>query len=443
MNASHADRRPGLDSTAGVQLATPSGGNPEVTGIVAPTERARPRVITTMALARFGIMLGLMTPLAAGLALKLQTFMPQAEAVPILGTITSLGALAALFFDPVFGRLSDRTIGRFGRRRPWLIFGSVGLLACLVLIALAPNVMLVGVGWILAQVIGNAAVAAHTATLADQLPPVQRGRVSGLIGVMQQVASLGAAWSASLFTGNMLLLFLVPGVIGLLLVLAFAFVLPDQVLKARPRTEGSVADALKTFWVSPRQHPDFAFAWISRFLVVLANFMFVTFRLFWLQHELELPKQEAAAAMATGVLIFTIALAVSGQIAGWLSDKIDRRKIFIAASAVIFAVGTALLTRADSQQGFWLAELVLGIGFGVYVAVDLALVVDVLPNPEDAGKDLGVFNIAMAGPQAVAPGLAAAIIALGGGENYDLMLYAAAAIALIGGALILPVKSVR
>ncbi|MEW9870829.1 MFS transporter [Arthrobacter sp. HS15c] len=422
------------DPAAGATLPSPV--------VPVPKEKAKARVIATMVAARLGIMLALSTPALAGMTLKVQTLVAPGDVAVTLGSVISMGAFAALFFDPVFGRLSDRTVGRFGRRRPWLVFGSLGLMASLVVIALAPNVMVLGLGWFFAQALGNAAVAAHTASLADQIPQWQRGKVSGMIGIAQQAAGLGAAYSASFLGQNMLLLFLVPGVVGLLLVVVFAFVLPDQPMSRRPASEGGFRTVLKTFWVNPAKHPDFAFAWISRFLVVLAMFMFVTFRLLYLQQDLQLEKAEAASVMATGVLIYTIALMVAGQLAGWLSDRLGRRKVFIWASAIIFGIGTWMLSQAGSASGFYWAELVIGVGFGIYVAVDLALVIDVLPSPDDAAKDLGVFNIAMAGPQTIAPAISAALLGLGGG-GYDVLLTVAAIIALLGALAILPVKKIR
>jgi MFS family permease len=411
--------------------------------IPAPTARAKFRVIATMVLARLGLMTALGAPLAAGLVLKLQSLVPQSQVVGTLGLITSLGALSALIFDPIFGRLSDNTKGRFGRRRPWLILGSAALAVALVGMALSPSVWLLGLFWILGQMLGNAAVSAHTASIADQLPPVQRGKVSGAIGIAQQAATYVAAFTASLFPQQLLLLFLVPGLIGFVLVTVFALVLPDKELPHRPRRDTGILLAVKTFWVSPRKHPDFAWAWASRFLLVLANFMFTTFRLLWIQHDLGLTPAKATQVMATGVLCYTISLIVSGQIAGWISDKIHRRKLFIVASAIIFGLGMLTLSFASDPMHFYLAEIVLGIGFGVYVSVDLALVIDVLPNPDEAAKDLGVFNIAMTAPQVLAPGAAALLIGIGGSQNYDVMLIGATIIALVGAALIIPVRSVR
>jgi hypothetical protein len=85
----------------------------------------------------------------------------------------------------------------------------------------------------------------------------------------------------------------------------------------------------------------------------------------------------------------------------------------------------------------------MGAAFGIYMGVDLALVLAVLPNPQDNAKDLGVFNIANAAPQTLAPLLGAALIAIGAGKNYDTLYLTAAALTLLGALAIIPVKKVK
>lgn len=119
----------------------------------------------------------------------------------------------------------------------------------------------------------------------------------------------------------------------------------------------------------------------SRFMIILAMFMFTTFRLLYLQDQLELPNHRAVTVMATGVLIYALALMVTGQLAGWLSDRFGRRKAFVSLAAVVFGIGTALLITTHSVAAFYTAESVLGLGYGVHAGVDLALVLDVLPDP--------------------------------------------------------------
>lgn len=404
--------------------------------------KASKLLISTMGLARFGVSLAVTAPINFTLTLKVQDLVGPAGAVAALGAVTAAGAAAAFVANPIFGRLSDRTTGRFGRRRPWLVLGSGGLLLALLALALAPTVLLASLAWLAGQVFANAVYAAHTATLPDQIPASQRGAVSGMLGLSQNVAVLAAVYLMKYLGDGLVTLFLVPGAIGVALVLLFALVLPDRPLDQKPPTDGGLRALLKTFWVSPRRHPDFALAWLSRFLIVLANFMFTTFRVLFLQHTLGLDKAGTAGVLANGVLVFTVVLAVTGQFAGWLSDKWQRRKIFVASAAVLFGIGVLMLVTAHSPGHFYLAEAVLGLGYGIYIGVDLALVVDVLPDKENAAKDLGVFNIALAFPQAIAPVLGAILITLGGG-NYDLMFAIAGVLAFAGALAIVPIRSVR
>ena len=404
---------------------------------------ARPWVVVAMALAQLGLFLALLTPVFSSLAIKVQDIVPSGNQVSALGMVSSLGALAALLANPVFGRISDRTTGRLGRRRPWLVIGALGLTAGLAVIATAQSLAVVAVAWFLCQMSANAALAAFTASVADHVPVFERGKVAGLIGVMQNVAILGAAYAAKVLGGDALLLFMVPAAIGLVLVVLYAIALPDKSLPRRPRSADGLGTVLRTFWVSPRKHPDFAWAFASRFMVILAMFMFTTFRLLYLQDQLRLPNHRAVTVMATGVLLYTVALMVAGQLAGWLSDRLRRRKVFVSLSALVFGIGTALLITTRSVDAFYAAEGVLGLGYGVYAGVDLALVFDVLPDPDDSAKDLGVFNIANAAPQSVAPALGAFLVTIRGGHEYHLLLGSAAAVCAIGALAVIPIKNVR
>ena len=101
-----------------------------------------------------------------------------------------------------------------------------------------------------------------------------------------------------------------------------------------------------------------------------------------------------------------------------------------------------MIAVASNFNDFLVGMAISGLGFGMYAAVDLALVVDVLPDKDDAAKDLGVFNMAGALPFSIAPGIAPAILAVGGG-SYGVLYAVAGVCAIIGAAAILPVKRVR
>jgi hypothetical protein len=124
--------------------------------------------------------------------------------------------------------------------------------------------------------------------------------------------------------------------------------------------------------------------------------------------------------------------------------SLNRFFYLVFLSTALFAVGLGLLTQVDSVAGFYLVVGILGAAFGIYIGVDLALVLAVLPHPEDNAKDLGVFNIANAALQSLAPFLGAALLSLGaGGKNYTLLYLTAAALTLLGAFAILPVKKVK
>jgi MFS family permease len=173
--------------------------------------------------------------------------------------------------------------------------------------------------------------------------------------------------------------------------------------------------------------------------------MFTTFRLFYMQDRIGLEEANAVGAVSTGVLIYTVVLLITSPIAGWISDRTGRRKMLVAGSTLVFAIGTLMLTQASDVSHFYAVEAVLGLAYGIYVGVDLALVVDVLPNPDDSGKDLGVFNMANAMPQTLAPALGGALLAVNSAnnQNYDLLLWVAGIASVVGAIVVLPIKKVR
>jgi MFS family permease len=408
-----------------------------------PTETAGPGLIVAFAFAQLALFIALLGPVTVSMAIKVTDVVGAARAPQAQGLILGVGAIAALLGNPLFGRLSDRTTSRWGRRRPWMVGGSIVLAACLFVIAIASNVPTLIVAWFVAQLGANACFAAYLATIADQIPPRQSATITALGGVMQNVGILAALYIARALTANMIALFMLPAAIGVLGMTIYAFVLPDKRLRRRPPAM-SLGQFARTFWVSPREHPDFAWAWLSRFMLYLGSFMFTGFRFFWMKDEIGLNDAEAAGAIATGVLIYTAVLVVLGQAAGWLSDRLARRKIFVFIATALFAVGLGLLTQVDTVGGFYMCEAIMGAAFGIYMGADLALVLAVLPHPEDNAKDLGVFNIANAGPQSVAPFLGAILLTVGAGQqNYTLLYITAAVLTFLGALAILPVKRVR
>jgi MFS family permease len=201
-----------------------------------------------------------LAPLLVTLALKVNSLVGIERAPSSLAVVTRIGALLAMVGNPFFGKLSDRTTSPLGMRRPWMVIGLVGGSLGILMVALAPNIPVVVVGWCIAQLLFNALLAALVAVLPDQVAPAQRGLVSGFLGVCVPIASVSGTFLVQLFTGNRLAMFLAPCAIGGFFVLLFAVRLNDRRLAKADKPTWSLREFASTFYVNPRKSPDFAWA---------------------------------------------------------------------------------------------------------------------------------------------------------------------------------------
>jgi MFS family permease len=393
-------------------------------------------------LSYLGTCLLFIAPLAVTLALKVNDLVGQDAAPGRLALVVGTGSVVSLFGNPLFGRLSDRTSSRWGMRRPWMIGGLLGGTVGVLVVATAPNVPVVVLGWCIAQLFFNAVLAVHVAVLPDQVPSEQRGRVSGVLGVCLPVASVGATFVVKVFSGHQMAMFMLPCAIGGVLIVAFAATLKDRHLPGDVTARWTLREVIGTFVVSPRRHPDFAWAFLSRFLLVMAYAFLTTYQVYFLLQRLHRDEADIPDLVFLGTLSQSSAVVVASLVGGRLSDRAGRRKVFVLAAALVYATAMALLSVPTTFPAFLVAVARSGLGFGLYFAVDLALVADVLPNPDDSAKDLGVFNYAGALPFALAPAVAPGLLSLGGG-SYGFLYGVAAACAAAGAFAVLPVRTVR
>jgi MFS family permease len=409
---------------------------------VAEAHRVGWGFISLYTLAYISTSLLFLAPLLVTLALKVNSLVGIEQAPSSLAVVTGIGALLAMVGNPFFGRMSDRTSSRLGMRRPWMITGLVGGSLGILMVALAPNVPVVLVGWCIAQLLFNALLAALAAVLPDQVPPAQRGLVSGFLGICVPIASVSGTFLVQLFAGNRLAMFLAPCVIGGFFVLLFAASLDDRRLAREDRPAWSLREFAGTFYVNPRRSPDFAWAFASRFMFVLAYAFLTTYQVYYLLEKIGSAEADVPRQVFLGTLVQSTVVVAASLIGGRLSDRTGRRKVFVLSASAVYGLAMFALAIASDFNGFLVGMAIGGLGFGVYVAVDLALVVDVLPDSDNAAKDLGVLNIAGALPFSVAPGIAPAILALGNG-SYGVLYAVAGVWAIIGAVAILPVKGVR
>ncbi|HEY0123408.1 MAG TPA: MFS transporter [Rhizobium sp.] len=423
-----------------------SFGNSDAHQTGAPTKVVGIPFIVGFALANLGFFIAVMTPIAITLAIRVSAIDPVGKGAS-LGAILGSGALFALFANPIFGQLSDRTRSRFGRRRPWLIGGViVGSLAQLV-IAYSSNLLIIGIAWCAVQVAYNAMLAALVAVVPDQVPEQQRGMISALAGMSVYVALLIGSAVVSLTGTGSNAMFLVPTAIGLVTIIGFAMLLDDRPTDNEPAPTGNLLGELAaSFWVNPMKYRDFGYAWLSRFLVFFGFAVLTSYQVYYLTDQLGVTEAGIGQTMFFSILITTCCVVASSIVSGYLSDRTGRRKPFVFAAAATYALGIAVIMMAPDLTMFFVGVAISSVGFGVYYAVDQALVVDILPDREtNAAKNLGVLNIANAVPQSIAPAIAPIVLAIGSepGQNYSLLYALAAVSAFLGALAIVPVRGAR
>jgi MFS family permease len=413
----------------------------DVPTAVAPTHgRGNPLMYTIgMPIAMLGLYIALLPPVLVAMALKVAAIAPNDQA-GVLGTALGIGAFAAMIANPLAGRFSDRTVGRFGMRRPWIIGGTVVGFFGLVLVATTTSTAVLIVGWVIVQVAYNSAIAALTAIMPDHVTRSQRGRVAALFGLSQNIALVAGTYLVQLFASNAQQM-IVPGIIGSAIVIVYALLFKDRVLTTRPASPLGVGALFGSFVFNPRKYPDLGWAWLTRFLMVAAQYTALSYLTYFLIQDIKVPQADAATDVFYGTLFNVVGILATTLVAGWLSDKLGRRKLFVAIAGLVGVVGLTMIALAGSLGMVLAGELVMGAGMGVYYAVDLALITDVLPSDEDNAKDLGVVNIAQALPQSLVPAAAPTVIALTGG--YSGFFLTGAVVGLLGVGAVTRVRGVR
>ncbi len=397
-----------------------------------PTEPVGRAWVVWLSLISIAVWAGFFGPIQVLLA-------QQAEAVDavhketVLALVTGLGAAVSTVLNPVWGAFSDRTVLRIGRRLPWVLGGLVVGVVAMVVLSQATTVLAMCVGWCLAQGGLNAMLAAITATVPDQVPVLQRGAVGGWLAIAQTLGVVLGSGIA-MATGSISAGYLTTA--GLLVVLSLPYCLDsrDVALAPEDRPPFDALRFVRAFWVSPREHPDFAWAWLTRFLMNLANALVLLYLLYYLQDAVDLSRKAAEAGVFRLTLLYAVLTVVTAILGGIWSDRLARRKVFVTASGYVIAAALLLLAFVHSYPGAYVGAAILGIGFGIYTAVDFALITQVLPTDADRAKDLGVINIANALPQVLAPGVAALVLGLGAG--YPTLYVLAALAAVLGSFLV-------
>lgn len=365
----------------------------------------------------------------------------------LLALVTGVGAAVALVANPVWGLVSDRCRARLGTRMPVVYAGSLLGAAGHVVLFTADSPAVTVAGWALVQLGFNGPFAVLAALIADRAPEEQRGLVGSLFGVGQIVGVISGTLVAESVGGAPLgYLVLAVGTPALLGAIVLAQHGHDRRAVDRPRSAASASSS------SPSPDPagapglagfrptrDYVWAWLLRFLMNLANAVLLLYLYFFL--DAVIGSDDPGGGVLLVTVITLLLSAVCAGLAGALSDKVGRRRAFAIAGAVGTAAGFAVLATSTSMAQTLVAAAVLGVGWGLFVAVDMAIITSTLASDGTAGTMLGVANIASSLPQVVAPAIAAPLVTSAAG--YPALYGVGAGIAVAAALCVLPLRTVR
>ena len=346
----------------------------------------------------------------------IETLLPNQKA-QALGLIVSLGALPALLVPLISGALSDRCTRAEGRRKPYIATGVLvnvfGLLGMALGVSVFKSVPFYCLAYVLVQVGNNIATGAYMGVIPDIVPENERGKASGFMALMTQLGTLVGAVAVGMLLGKLPSLMKYGAIMGVMLIVGAWTYFGIQEKQHTNKDAFDFRAYLKSLWIDPKKYPDFAWVWITRFLVMLGFYAIQPFIKYYLVDVVgvERSKVDSVAPQLLGIIL--IVSSFTGYYGGKLSDKIGRKKVVFLANGLITVVAPLFILCHDVKLALVVGAL-FGFGYGAYISVDYALGTDVLPEGTNQGKDMAVWHVAMTLPQTLMAPIAGWLISLPG-----------------------------
>ena len=388
-----------------------------------------------------------------------------------LALVVIWGTVVAVIVNPLIGAISDYVTFRLGRRRPFMIVGTIFNVLALVLFAFAP-------GWysstdllvtfiflfILLQLTNNIANSPWSAIIADKVPPNQRGITAGLNGLFTLLGTAAGAVVAGLIVNKndalpiyrheIVQIFLLIALVQIVFVVYTILTVKETPLQSQTRFDLRVI--LKRFLFHPARYPDLSWVLLARLLLMMGIWGVFYFLQYYFDDVLGGPGVKTlffgtvfSGEQFNGALfqpVLLLAALPTSLLAGWISDH-HGRKGLVYLSGAVMSVVCMIFIFFPSQGLALVAGACFGIGYGAYSSVDWALVCDVLPPTDEAGKFLGLWSAMGIIPQVVGITIGAIILqALRGLPNhlgYTVLFLVTVVYFVLGTVIIRQVRGVK
>lgn len=347
-----------------------------------------------------------------------------------LTIVVTAGTLVAVVVNPLVGAISDYATYRMGRRRPFMIIGTILNVIVLLLFAFSPYWFSGGVLlftfallFLLLQFSNNVANSPWSAIIADKVPHNQRGLASGFNGLFTLLGTIiGSLLAGSILGGavadnNLMVyrtaivqVFVVIATVQLFFVAYTVFTVKETPLPLAQHATFNGRAFLKKFFFKPAHYPDLSWVLLARFLVMMGIWSVYYFLTYYFNDVLGgagvktiiygtpfTGEQFNGGIFQPAVLLLALPTSL---LAGWASDRWGRKKLVYLSGAMMTIV-CVIFILFQNQWGALIAGAFFGVGYGAYTSVDWALTTDVLPPTDEAGKFMGIWSAVGILPQVV------------------------------------------
>ena len=398
-----------------------------------PAPRLNQLFVIALLLANFGSNVALIAPIQNLLPRMIEQATGSSGKALGLGIVTGIGALAALVFNPVAGHLSDRW-RRTDNRAYTVLFGLVAGTLGHVILAYQHSVLGIAIWWTVCQAAINVAYAPMSAVIVDHVDRKSWGLVWGLVSVAQAVG---------LIVGLAAVVYVFPSVtagmtaisVGYMVCLVPLLLVLYRLPRVSYAPEGTAGpelsgtspaavsgQAVAPVTAAPRRpgvrallslEQGFGLVWAGKFLVTLAETVALLYLYYYVQDVVRYHNPGQGQLIL--VLLATLAAIVATVAVGRFADLSDGYRRYAVLSSLLMAATGFVLAGFAVWALVMVCALALGAGYGAFQSVSQALSMVVLPNPANAGRDLGIINIASAVPQVIGAPIAGLVVAGAGG----------------------------
>lgn len=360
----------------------------------------------------------------------------------VLGWALGIGALISTIVCMFVGTMSDRSRWAMGRRRPYIIVGTVLSLPALMWLAYVKSIPMLMIDFCLIQLWTNVATSPYQAMVPDMVPKDRQGLASAYIGASSLVGQLAGFVVYGFYLSKLPVAMAIISGIMLLGMVHTVWRLPEKSAKDNPLPRiGIIETLIESFKANPREYPDFMRLIASRFMINMGFYTATEFLSYYVSDTLHARNPDSLAAII--MIIATVSGLIGNFPAGILSDKTSKKTVVYVSNAVTAAAVLCFLLTSSVKVALG-ATFIFGAGLGAFMAVDWAFATNLLPDKDEA-KYMGIWHVAFTVPQVVAPfigGLAAYYFnhRFGPGLGYRMVMFLVLVYFGIGTLMIRPIR---